>query len=341
MMCSIGIKVVLIWAMLIYIQARSIRGYYDFDKYERKSEHGGLSLRNYPYKAVDFLIESGIEAKIFNDFNSGAYLIGRTSPKIKVFIDGRTELYGGDFFEDYNKAWRGDTELFDALVQKFDLTGAFLNSVYVPAPEETIRHLYESPDWALVYFDYDAAFFLRTVDKNKEWIKQFKIDLSKRSVEKADLLKIRGVRVTPYRYTNRAQALYHLKMYDQAREEAEEALSLSAIEPIAYKIIGKVALKDKLYSKAMQALRHAKILKPNDFETRFYLAKAYYYLEEFDLAQSELNRVLKANPDNPLGLLLSSNIYQKLGQEQQAMSILEKVKALAPDKIEQLKEDVK
>jgi hypothetical protein len=69
-------------------------GYYDFDKFERKMEYGGVSLRNYPYKAADFLVANKIKGNFFNDFNSGAYLLGRASPDIKVFIDGRTEVYG-------------------------------------------------------------------------------------------------------------------------------------------------------------------------------------------------------------------------------------------------------
>jgi len=60
----------------------------------------------YPYKAVDFIVRHKIKANIFNDFNSGAYLIGRTYPNIKVFIDGRTEVYGASFFETYQKIWQ-------------------------------------------------------------------------------------------------------------------------------------------------------------------------------------------------------------------------------------------
>jgi len=88
----------LIW-IIGYYQAISVRSYYDFNKYELKSEFGGISERSFPNKAADFLVENNIKGNFFNDFNSGAYLLGRTFPNIKVFIDGRTEVYGVKFFQ--------------------------------------------------------------------------------------------------------------------------------------------------------------------------------------------------------------------------------------------------
>lgn len=337
--CSVLIKAMLIFAMLQYIQLRSIRGYYDFDTYTRKSEHGGVSLRNYPYKAVDFLLRNGIEGRFFNDFNSGAYLIGRTSPHIKVFIDGRTELYGGEFFKQYMKIWKGDTALFDEAVQRYELTGAFLNSVYVPAPKKTIQHLYNSRDWVMVYFDYDAAIFLRDIPSNRPWIEKWRIDLSQRQVPKAELFKIKGQSATPYRYTNRAQTLYHLGLFEQAQEEAREALKISPTDAIAYKIMGMVALKEKRYLQALEWLRHAKILDAGDTEARFYLAKAFYHLGEHESAREQVKIVLNAKAKNRLGMYLLSQIYEAQGNREAAQDLLEKVRELDPKDFERLKEE--
>jgi hypothetical protein len=96
-------------------------GYFDYDTYERKSEFWGVSKKVFPYRPVDFLVKNQIKGNFFNDFNSGAYLIGRTYPNIKVYIDGRTEVYGGDFFEKhYQKIWReGDKKIFLADAQTY------------------------------------------------------------------------------------------------------------------------------------------------------------------------------------------------------------------------------
>jgi len=336
LICSIMIKIILVWMMFSYIEARSIRGYYDFDKHVRKSEHGGLSLRNYPYKAVNFLKKNKIKGAFFNDFNSGAYLIGRVSPEIKVYIDGRTELYGSDFFENYVKILRGDTTLFDETADLYHLTGVFLSSIYVPIPKDTIKHLYDSPMWVLVYFDYDASIFLRNIPQNQSWIEKYEIDLSHWEVKEVDLLKIKSRKVTPYRYTHRARALHNLEFNEKAKQEAKQALHISSNDAEAHKVMGVIALEEKKYMQALEWIRNAKIFNPADIETRYYLSKAYYHLGEYKTAGEQLNRVIKANPENHLALYLLFRIYDKLGREKESKSTLELIKKLVPDGIEKL-----
>jgi hypothetical protein len=53
---SIALKVFLIVWIINFGGVVSLNGYFDFDRYERKSEFGGVSLRAYPNKAVDFLV---------------------------------------------------------------------------------------------------------------------------------------------------------------------------------------------------------------------------------------------------------------------------------------------
>ena len=85
---SLAFKIFLMLGMIHYAdRLLLLRGYFDFDKFEQKSEFGGVSLRNFPYKAADFLVDNGIKGNFLNDFNSGAYLVGRAYPDVKVFID--------------------------------------------------------------------------------------------------------------------------------------------------------------------------------------------------------------------------------------------------------------
>jgi hypothetical protein len=145
-----------------FFRVLSTRGYYDFDKYALKSEFGGISQKTYPDKAADFLVANKVRGNFFNDFNSGAYLLGRTFPDIKVFIDGRTEVYGGTFFKKYREVWEhGNADLFEKAVQKFQLTGALLNSSRELIPKKILNYLYHHPDWHVVYFNYDAVIFLK------------------------------------------------------------------------------------------------------------------------------------------------------------------------------------
>ena len=187
---SICFKVMLCFWMLSYIGKISVMGYYDFERYERKSEYGQIALRSYPIKAADFLAQEGIKGAFYNDFNSGSYLIGRLSPHIKVFIDGRTELYGAKYFKEYQDIVGGDYEAFQKAADQYQLTGAFLNSIRVPASRHLIKSLYDDPEWRLVYFDYDASIFLRDIPLNQPWTSQFEIDFLNWQPPKFDILKM-------------------------------------------------------------------------------------------------------------------------------------------------------
>lgn len=308
---AIGLNIFLMIWMGDYLGQLSLRGYFDFDKFERKSEYGGISLRSFPNKAVDFLARNDIKGNFFNDFNSGAYLVGRRSPDVKVFIDGRTEVYGAKFFEYYRRVWQGNEKLLNEVIDHYQLTGAFLHSVYSPVPRETLKYFYENQEWALVYFDYDAAIFLKDVPRNKEVINQYHIDLSRWETPDADLLKFGVKNLTPYQYINRAYVLFHLKFYDQAQVEIEEALRTVPAYTEAYQLLGKVLLEQKKYNEAFENLRKAKILDPYDMETRYCLAQVFYDLNILKDAENQCQYILSQDPQNAKARSLLSLIDGK------------------------------
>ncbi len=329
---SIALKACLIIWMIHHIGNITPRGYFDFTKFERKSEFGGISLRNFPTKAVDFLVDNNIKGNFLNNFNSGAYLLGRTSPHIKVYIDGRTELYGSDFFKHYGKVWGGDTELLENDIKKYHLTGALLSSVFNPVPSKTIRYFYEHPDWILVYFDYDAAIFLKNTPENQPWTQKYALNLSQWATPKLDLLKLGPRNIPSYQYIKRAEAFFNLKFFDKAETEGLEALRIEPYNTASHKILGKIYLKTKKYVQAYENLRTAKLLAPHKMETRYHLARALFQLNQFDKAEEQCQKVLIHNPRNTKGLFLLSLIYAKQHKYAIATTTLERIHTLNPEK---------
>jgi hypothetical protein len=53
-----------------------------------------------PVKAADFIERENIQGPMFNLYNEGGYLIWRLWPKQRVFMDGRSEVYGGEPLRD-------------------------------------------------------------------------------------------------------------------------------------------------------------------------------------------------------------------------------------------------
>ena len=308
-MVSTVIKMVLIIFLSDYMNTLSFNGYFDFDTYTRKSEFGSVSLRNFPYRAADFLVQHNIQGNFFNDFNSGAYLLGRCHPNIKVFIDGRTEEYGPEFFKLYNKIWKGDKKLFDEVVNQYNITGAFLSYMYVPAPVETMRALYHDPVWSLVYFDYDATIFLRKIPDNQDLIDQLTIDLTHWQPKSLDLIRLGTMSITPYQNMNRAHALFAFELYDAALAEAYEALKVKPDYFDPYKLIGEIYLVQGEYLKALEALRVAQNYVSSDVKVRYNLAIAFEQLGHIKKAINQCALMLHYEPQNTKGLFLLAKLY--------------------------------
>ncbi len=108
-----------------------------------------------PQAALDWARQNGLlQRPMLNHYNFGGYLIGAGVP---TFIDGRAELYGGDFIKRYNEAigLRGETKLED-LLERHRIGWTFLTK---DAPAN--RLLAHLPGWRQAFSDDQATIFVR------------------------------------------------------------------------------------------------------------------------------------------------------------------------------------
>lgn len=106
---------------------------------------------NYPVKALAFIEAEGIEGKILNTYHWGGYLIWRGYP---VFIDGRADVYGDRFLEDYAALYRGKAD-WREMVGRYPVDYALLE------PDAPLSNLLrQSASWELVYEDEVAVVFI-------------------------------------------------------------------------------------------------------------------------------------------------------------------------------------
>jgi len=307
------------------------RGYYDFDKFEQKSEYGGISRRTYPDKAVDFLIEHKIKGNVFNDFNSGAYLVGRTFPDIKVYIDGRTEVYGGDFFKDYQKVWaEGNGAIFEREVKAHDITIVFMNASRQYLPKPFVNYMYHHKEWALVYFDYDAMIFLKRGSVQQPLIDQYAIDLAKWQAKPLDLLKVGQSPLVPYQYFVRAYTLNQLDLLEPAFSEIKEAIEIMPNYGEAYHLIGQIYIKQKKFEDAYKNLRVAAIFFPDHLQIKLDLASSYMELGHYDKALEVTRSILARSPKDLGAQFLLAEIYARQGQFAPSLNVLRAAVSLKP-----------
>jgi tetratricopeptide (TPR) repeat protein len=335
---ALFIKGWLIFWMIDYGSQLLNNGYFDYETFERKSEFQGVSKRNFPYKAVNFLVENKVKGNFFNDFNSGAYLIGRTFPNIKVFIDGRTEVYGADFFNNkYMKIWReGDEKTFDELSAKYGWTGAFLNSNTHQIPDKVAKLFYSKKDWVPVYFNDDGLIFLKDIPQNKAMIDRYRIDLKKWKAPEFDLQRLGSRPIGPRPQINRGYTLYSLELYDQALKEIEVAAKITPDDSDIYKLRGKIYEAQKNYPKAFENFRIVSSYFPADIEFRGKLGQAYENLGDLAGAAKQFQKAIEHAPGDSRGYYSLARVYAKDHDIEHARQALRKAIEIDPENTEEI-----
>ncbi len=126
-------------------------------------------VRKFHGESVRFLEETGLEGNLFNSYAMGGFLGYRLAPRLRTFIDSRTEHYGLDVFEDYlaaqeRRGGKAGEDLLGLLdrrgVDVFHGTGAPGDRHYTSA------HLERAPGWLPVWRTVKDALYLRRNESN-------------------------------------------------------------------------------------------------------------------------------------------------------------------------------
>jgi hypothetical protein len=120
-----------------------------------------------PVAAVDFLKKEHIKGKMFNNDQFGDYVIYAASPEYKVFVDGRSDMYGSDRMKEYRQVALVQPEWKEVLT-KYDVDFVFFNA---RSPLSVL--LAETDSWRLIYADKVANIFLRNVARNQDLIDKY------------------------------------------------------------------------------------------------------------------------------------------------------------------------
>jgi hypothetical protein len=111
----------------------------------------------FPQQAVEFLRSEGpgSNRRLLAYYDWGGYVIWKLYPRERVFVDGRTDLYGGDLIEQFKTAvelrrgWQGVLE------------ERGVEAVLIPTACPLAEALARQPDWAVRHRDLKATVLLR------------------------------------------------------------------------------------------------------------------------------------------------------------------------------------
>ncbi len=302
---------------------------FDFHTYRLKSELWGIARNRYPEEAVRFLLGHPFPEHMFNDFNSGSYLIGQTYPRRRVFIDGRTELYGPEFFMNYVKAGEGRRETIEMLVDRYRIRGFFLSNPQRDLHVGLIRYLYKSPQWICVYFDDAALIFVRDVPENASLIKAFRVNFKSWKPPVVDLLRIGIAQRYPAPALKRAHLLSILECHEAAWKEARAALDIMPNNAEAFKYAEDYYFEKKDYLQAYKYARLNLIYGGAQPWMRARLALIYARMKDDEKAKKVISAVLKDHPDFAQGYYVQAMIL-KDKDPKHAIEALRRAVKLAP-----------
>jgi tetratricopeptide (TPR) repeat protein len=130
----------------------------------------GAAPGKYPSAAINFIKSNSLKGEMYNDYGLGGPLIWGLYPERKVFIDGRTTFYGGEFFKkDFDFHARPGPAAWNALQKKYNLNFAALRldswRVY-----NTIK---DYAKWRTVFWDNEAVVLANPVPENQNVIERY------------------------------------------------------------------------------------------------------------------------------------------------------------------------
>jgi len=108
-----------------------------------------------PVEAVNYLEKSNVKGPVLSPDYWGGYLIYRLSPRTRVVVDDRHDLYGEQFFRSYLKMMHGEREWEEFL--RAHETGCVL----LPRDAALANILVETKGWKSIYSDDLATVFVR------------------------------------------------------------------------------------------------------------------------------------------------------------------------------------
>jgi tetratricopeptide (TPR) repeat protein len=132
-----------------------------------------LDRRSLPEEARRFVEEHGLRDRMYNDFETGSYLLWQGYPSYRVFVDPRLPAYPTEFHRLLGRMDISRQEWTSAM-EALGVESALLDYAGINR-----RVSYWDPEaWALVFRAKDARVFVRRLPKWQRLIEQFEIPAS-------------------------------------------------------------------------------------------------------------------------------------------------------------------
>jgi hypothetical protein len=111
--------------------------------------------QNFPLAAVEFMRANSLPQPVFNEYGWGGYMIWKLHPAYRVYIDGRADVYGDAFIEEFLKTHDG------VAAWRAPLEREGVRTVFVSPNAPLASLLREDAGWRKAFEDGQAVIFVR------------------------------------------------------------------------------------------------------------------------------------------------------------------------------------
>jgi len=127
----------------------------------------GFNAKYVPSAALEFIKSEDLTGNMFNNDEFGDYVIYAAWPAYKVFIDGRTDMYGAARVKEYLKVAQAEAG-WEGILEKYKITWVWHDSNSVLS-----KILLEKSDWKLVYSDRVSNIFVKVLPQYRAIINKY------------------------------------------------------------------------------------------------------------------------------------------------------------------------
>jgi hypothetical protein len=115
-----------------------------------------MEAKEFPAAAVAFISVHRPPAPILNHYNWGGYFIWKLYPDNRVYIDGRADLYGDAFMNDFAAVYYLKGDAWQSAFAKWGI-----QTVILPPDAPLVTALRALPSWETIYSDKQAIVLTR------------------------------------------------------------------------------------------------------------------------------------------------------------------------------------
>lgn len=138
------------WRLLAVVAAVGVIGVTGWRFYDPLVRKDGYHA---PISALEAVPADLRETPVLNSYGLGGYLIFKG---VKVFIDGRADMYGDEFTEQYMQMARGDEKRLAEVLERYKIQWVFVETKTAIA-----RNIAKQKGWKMLYGDRIAQVWVR------------------------------------------------------------------------------------------------------------------------------------------------------------------------------------